>query len=99
QVVDAAQKRMQDIPEKPAAPRREAEETHRHSVDRLRGLVEELDEVGCELKDWQTGLIDFPSIHDGKEIYLCWRLGEATIQYWHGGDAGYNGRQAVDATF
>lgn len=64
-------------------------------IERLNTLVEELQEVGVELKDFERGLIDFPALHDGREIYLCWHLGEDTISAWHELDAGYAGRQDV----
>lgn len=68
-------------------------------ADRLRELSEELSEVGCELKDWNTGLIDFPAMHEGRKVLLCWRLGEAAVEHWHELHAGFAGRQPVDASF
>ena len=65
------------------------------SVDRLQDLVDELSDVGCELKDYQTGLIDFVGRHDGRDVYLCWKLGEETITHWHELDGGFAGRKPV----
>lgn len=61
----------------------------------LRSLIEEVMSFGCELKDPDTGLIDFLSLHDGREIYLCWRLGEDRINYWHYLHTGFAGRQPL----
>jgi hypothetical protein len=47
------------------------------------------------LKDLNLGLLDFPSLREGREVYLCWRYGEETVEYWHDTDAGYAGRQKL----
>jgi hypothetical protein len=65
------------------------------TLDRLQTFVDELTEIGCELKDYQTGLIDFVGRHQGREIYLCWKLGEDKIAYWHELSAGVAGRKPV----
>jgi hypothetical protein len=65
------------------------------SVTRLEDFVDELSEVGCELKDYQVGLIDFVGRHQSRDVYLCWKLGEEKIGYWHEMNAGYTGRQPV----
>jgi hypothetical protein len=65
------------------------------SVGRLEDFVDELTEVGCELKDYQVGLIDFVGRHQSKDVYLCWKLGEEQIGYWHELNAGYAGRQPI----
>jgi hypothetical protein len=65
------------------------------AVNRLEDYVDELSDVGCELKDYTVGLIDFVGRHEGKDVYLCWKLGEETIAYWHEIDAGYAGRQPI----
>ncbi|MFN2563507.1 MAG: DUF2203 domain-containing protein [Gemmatimonadaceae bacterium] len=57
----------------------------------------ELEELGIVLKDRRLGLIDFPGEVDGRRVWLCWRLGEPAIQYWHDLDAGYAGRQPLPA--
>ena len=64
-------------------------------LDRLQNLVDELSEVGCELKDYQTGLVDFVGRHQGRDVYLCWKLGEGKIAYWHELQTGFAGRQPV----
>ena len=67
------------------------------TVDRLHDLVDELSDVGVELKDYQSGLVDFVGRHQGRDVYLCWRLGEDRITHWHELDAGFAGRQPVSA--
>ena len=64
-------------------------------VERLNELGESIKEVGCELKGIEEGLIDFPSEREGRTVYLCWKLGEDRIAYWHELDAGFGGRQAL----
>ena len=64
-------------------------------LDRLQSLVDELGEVGCELKDYQTGLIDFIGRHQGRDVYLCWKLGEGKIGFWHELQTGFAGRKPV----
>jgi hypothetical protein len=85
----------------PAARRKRADaETARRRyvalTDHLSELKEELDKVGCELKDYQIGLVDFPGMIDGREICLCWKLGEERVAFWHEVDAGYSGRTPVE---
>ena len=66
-----------------------------HAVNHLEDYVDELSDVGCELKDYQVGLIDFVGRHQRRDVYLCWKLGEERIGYWHEIDAGYAGRQPI----
>ncbi len=65
------------------------------AVDRLHDYEQELTDIGCELKDYETGLIDYPGRHKGREICLCWRLGEERIAHWHEANAGAAGRQSA----
>jgi hypothetical protein len=65
------------------------------AMDRLQGFVDELGELGCDLKDYQTGLIDFLGRHQGRDVCLCWRLGEEKIAFWHEMSAGFAGRKSV----
>jgi hypothetical protein len=62
-------------------------------VDRF---VRELTALGVELKDYETGLVDFPAERDGRPVYLCWRLGEPKVQFWHEIDAGFVGRRPLE---
>jgi hypothetical protein len=59
-------------------------------------LVAEVHELGCELKGIEEGLIDFRTEMDGREVYLCWKLGEDTIAWWHELDTGFGGRQPLE---
>ncbi|HMB96672.1 MAG TPA: DUF2203 domain-containing protein [Tepidisphaeraceae bacterium] len=65
------------------------------TMERLHALLDELYNVGCEIKDFQSGLIDFIGRHQGRDVYLCWKPGEDKIQYWHELDAGFTGRQPI----
>src|SRR3954452_4390984 len=67
------------------------------AVNHLEDYVDELTDVGCELKDYQVGLIDFVGRHQHRDVYLCWKLGEEQIGYWHEINAGYSGRQPVSS--
>ena len=59
-------------------------------------LTTEFHELGIELKDYSRGLIDFPSMRDGRIVLLCWQLGEAEqIEWWHEIEAGFAGRQPI----
>lgn len=64
-------------------------------VEEVRRLIDEAEGHGCEVKDPSTGLIDFRSLRDGEVVYLCWRLGEGDIAYWHTLQAGFKGRQPL----
>jgi hypothetical protein len=68
-------------------------ETH---TQRMRETVAEIDSIGVQVKDLETGLLDFPFRLDDEIVLLCWRLGETTIEHWHTVEAGFQGRQPVD---
>lgn len=59
--------------------------------------IQELRRHGCELKDLTSGIVDFPALLQGREVYLCWKLGEDAILHWHEVDAGFRGRQPIDS--
>ena len=65
------------------------------AIDKLHVYLDELTEIGCELKDFQAGLVDFIGRHQGRDVYLCWKLGEERINYWHELETGFAGRQPV----
>jgi len=69
------------------------------SGERLKAAIEKIQEYGCVIKDLDIGLIDFPTLFHGREVYLCWRLGESGIRYWHGTDEGFAGRKQIDRDF
>ncbi len=59
----------------------------------MTSLVSELEALGVQLKDFSRGLIDFPSLRDGRVVLLCWQLGEGDrLEWWHDVDTGFSGR-------
>jgi hypothetical protein len=62
---------------------------------KLRRLLLAIQEAGIVVRDIDRGLIDFPAIRGGEEVYLCWELGEDRVAWWHEVDAGYGGRQPL----
>jgi hypothetical protein len=64
---------------------------------RLEEAVNHIQESGCVVKDLDEGLVDFPALRDGREVYLCWKLGERRIEYWHGIEEGFAGRKPIDS--
>jgi len=64
--------------------------------DRLDLLLHQIQDIGIEVKDLSTGLIDFVAKHEGRDVYLCWKYGEDSIQYWHELEAGFQGRRLID---
>jgi hypothetical protein len=58
--------------------------------------MEAIVEMGGEVKDLSKGLVDFPSLYQGREVLLCWRPGEERVHYWHDPDAGFAGRSAIE---
>jgi hypothetical protein len=68
-------------------------------VQAAKDAMAEIDSIGVQVKDLDTGLLDFPCRIDGEVVLLCWRRGESRIEYWHTVDSGFRGRQPVDARF
>lgn len=65
----------------------------------LRNALALIQESGCLVKDLDTGLVDFPTLFRGEEVYLCWKLGEPEIAFWHGVSEGFRGRKPIDRDF
>ena len=65
-------------------------------ISRLDDLMHAIQATGALIKDINTGLLDFPALRAGHEVYLCWRYGEPRIDYWHEIEAGFAGRQPID---
>jgi hypothetical protein len=80
---------------KVAAQRSEMEQ----HIQRARETVQEIDEIGVQLKDLETGLLDFPCRIDDEVVLLCWKFGETAIEHWHTMEAGYKGRKPIDDRF
>src|SRR3954447_9066545 len=59
-------------------------------------VVDELTLIGVQLKDADTGLLDFPAVRDGEEVLLCWRVGESAVEFWHSLEDGYARRRRIN---
>ena len=62
----------------------------------VRRLLSGIQELGIVVRDVDRGLIDFPAIRDGHEVYLCWQLDEQAVGFWHDLDSGYGGRRPIE---
>jgi hypothetical protein len=62
----------------------------------VRRLLEAVERSGIVLRDIDRGLVDFPALIDGREVYLCWEMGEDEVDYWHDLEGGYGGREPLD---
>jgi hypothetical protein len=62
----------------------------------LQEVVDELTSIGIQLKDADTGLLDFPAVREGEDVLLCWSVGEPAVEWWHGLEDGFAGRQRID---
>ena len=65
----------------------------------LKSTLGRIEELGVLIKDLDVGLIDFPTLYKGQEVYLCWRMDEADIDFWHGTQEGFAGRKLIDSEF
>jgi len=63
-------------------------------MDRLSLLISKIQEKGVELKDADVGLVDFPALRFSEPVYLCWKLGEEEVLFWHGSE-GFRGRKPL----
>ena len=77
----------------------EARARREASAATLRLAIEGVQDFGCVVKDLDVGLIDFPTLFRGEEVYLCWKLDEPAIGFWHGVDEGFRGRKPIDQDF
>ncbi|HET6598209.1 MAG TPA: DUF2203 domain-containing protein [Anaerolineales bacterium] len=64
--------------------------------EKLDALVHQIQDLGVLIKDINLGLLDFPALKDGREVYLCWQYGEGEIAFWHEVEAGFAGRQPIE---
>ena len=69
---------------------------HDQLATSLKSAVERILETGCIIKDLDVGLLDFPSVIDNQDVYLCWKLGEDRIRFYHRQDEGFAGRKPLD---
>jgi len=65
--------------------------------ERLDALIHQILDTGVQVKDINSGLLDFSAMRDGREVYLCWKYGEDDIAFWHEVDAGFAGRQSIES--
>jgi hypothetical protein len=65
------------------------------TLARVSELIDRLREWNLELRDVATGLVDFPAVVEGEEAWLCWRLGEPEVAYWHSKGGGFAGRRPL----
>ena len=70
-------------------------------MDNINEYLKEIEDLGCYYKDWNfsIGLVDFPSVIQGREVLLCWRSDEDEITYYHNMEAGYQGRKLIPAEY
>lgn len=65
-------------------------------VSKLTAIAEDVEKIGCVLRDVDSGLVDFPArVRGGRTVFLCWRLGEPEIAFWHGTNEGFAGRKPL----
>ena len=74
---------------------RSLEETFEREADAVARCVERLEHLGVLVKDLERGLVDFPALRDGKEVLLCWEVGEDEVAFWHGLEEGFAGRKPL----
>ncbi len=66
------------------------------SMEELQVFMQKLADLGAELKDLEKGLVDFPAVRLGERVWLCWKIGESSVSYWHSLHEGYTGRKRID---
>jgi hypothetical protein len=69
---------------------------HQQLAETLKSALDRILETGCVIKDLEVGLLDFPALVNNEEVYLCWRLGEDRIRFYHRQDEGFAGRKPLD---
>ncbi len=69
---------------------------HNRLISLIKDSLDRIHATGCVVKDLDTGLVDFPAILKNEEVYLCWRLGEDRIRFYHRQDEGFAGRKPID---
>jgi len=69
---------------------------HNRLVGAIQTAIDKIHATGCVVKDLEIGLLDFPARINGEAVYLCWKLGEDRIRFYHGQDEGFAGRKPID---
>jgi hypothetical protein len=75
---------------------RETAEAIQRAADAINECVQILDDAGVQVKSLEEGLLDFPSRRDDEDVFLCWKVGEERVAFWHGIDEGFAGRKPLD---
>jgi len=78
------------------ADRAKNDEEMTEAMNRLEGEIRKLEELGCVLRDVSLGLVDFPAVRLGERVWLCWKMGEDHVGFWHTRHEGYTGRKPVE---
>ncbi|MBI5725616.1 MAG: DUF2203 domain-containing protein [Planctomycetes bacterium] len=76
-------------------PSGELQDRMQDAVDKIKDCLDELNEIGVLLTDFQRGTVDFPAEHNGREIFLCWQFGQEKVGYWREPDATFAQKQSV----
>src|SRR4051794_14518752 len=69
------------------------------NANTLKTTLARIEELGVQVKDLDIGLVDFPTLYRGEQVYICWRMDEEDIEFWHGVHEGFAGRKEIDADF
>jgi hypothetical protein len=69
---------------------------HDHLMQQVKSALEQIQATGCVVKDLDVGLLDFPARLNNQDVFLCWRLGEDRIRFYHGLEEGFAGRKPLD---
>ncbi len=69
---------------------------HQNLAETMKSALNRILETGCLIKDLDVGLLDFPAVIDNQDVYLCWKLGEDRIRFYHRQDEGFAGRKPLD---
>jgi hypothetical protein len=105
---DAIEERLQELNQKifltggllvDVAKVRRQRSSMEQNVQQAKDSLDEIDAIGVQVKDIETGLLDFPCEMNGETVLLCWKMGESRIDFWHTLDSGFRGRQPIDERF
>ena len=69
---------------------------HNRAIAKVRDALDQINAIGCLVKDLDSGLVDFPAVLKNEEVYLCWKLGEDRIRFYHRQDEGFASRKPLD---
>ena len=66
-----------------------------HLIDNINNYIREVEELGCFVEEFKRGIVNFPSLYNGRKVFLCWRPGETTVSHWHELDETFNDRVPI----